>query len=214
MYFFTIFRKLKANHEIVHPLEGFFSIKGFSGCSFGGQDCFCSNSLQRSVFHEIYQGTVPWFRFISKSSWFIYHGHLSSEEHPWLAVRVSGMDICSFSLSCALSHISSTCVVIKFHTNLLLWCEISVRKLLLWDVKQLKWIAWYCVSWIVAGIIHEVTFRYVDHTGDVQTAAVLLAVGRCFVKEQCWPAVHSSEEIASTDFELMAVEDSESYIDL
>lgn len=51
-------------------------------------------------------------------------------------------------------------------------------------------------------------FRYVDYTGDIQTATILLVVGRCFVKEQSWPIAYSAEEIASSDFELLTIEDS------
>ncbi|OZC08413.1 hypothetical protein X798_04613 [Onchocerca flexuosa] len=55
---------------------------------------------------------------------------------------------------------------------------------------------------------HDLLSQYVDYTGDIQTATILLVVGRCFVKEQSWPIAYSAEEIASIDFELLAIEDS------
>ncbi|VDK70464.1 unnamed protein product [Onchocerca ochengi] len=55
---------------------------------------------------------------------------------------------------------------------------------------------------------HDLLSQYVDYTGDIQTATILLVVGRCFVKEQSWPIAYSAEEIASSDFELLTIEDS------
>ncbi|KAK6110047.1 hypothetical protein QQG55_38385 [Brugia pahangi] len=52
-------------------------------------------------------------------------------------------------------------------------------------------------------------FGYVDYTGDIQTATVLLVVGRCFMKDQSWPIIYSAEGVASSDFELLAIEDNE-----
>lgn len=49
-------------------------------------------------------------------------------------------------------------------------------------------------------------FRYVDYTGDIQTATILLVVGRCFMKEPSWPVAYSAEDVASIDFELQTVE--------
>lgn len=57
-------------------------------------------------------------------------------------------------------------------------------------------------------------FRYVDYTGDIQTATVLLVLGRCFAKERSWPIAYSAEEIARCDFELLAVEDNEACTEL
>lgn len=48
-----------------------------------------------------------------------------------------------------------------------------------------------------------------DYTGDIQTATVLLVVGRCFMKDQSWPITYSAEGVASSDFELLATEDNE-----
>ncbi|KAL3981821.1 hypothetical protein ACH3XW_44655 [Acanthocheilonema viteae] len=56
---------------------------------------------------------------------------------------------------------------------------------------------------------HDLLSQYVDHTGDIQTATILLIVGRCFMKKSSWSVAYSAEEIASTDFELKAVEDNE-----
>ncbi|EFO20673.2 hypothetical protein LOAG_07817 [Loa loa] len=61
---------------------------------------------------------------------------------------------------------------------------------------------------------HDLLSQYVDYTGDIQTATVLLVVGRCFVKEQSWPVAYSAEGIASSDFELLAVENNETFTEL
>uniref|UniRef100_A0A0R3S432 Zinc_ribbon_16 domain-containing protein n=1 Tax=Elaeophora elaphi TaxID=1147741 RepID=A0A0R3S432_9BILA len=59
---------------------------------------------------------------------------------------------------------------------------------------------------------HDLLSQYVDYTGDIQTATILLVVGRCFMQESSWPAAYTSEEVASTDFELLTVEDNEAEI--
>ncbi|CAG9537360.1 unnamed protein product [Cercopithifilaria johnstoni] len=56
---------------------------------------------------------------------------------------------------------------------------------------------------------HDLLSQYVDYTGDIQTATVLLVVGRCFMKEPSWPVAYSTEEVASIDFDLQTVEDNE-----
>lgn len=44
-----------------------------------------------------------------------------------------------------------------------------------------------------------------DYTGDVQTATVLMILGRCFVKEEAWPVAYSTEGVAGSDFELVNI---------
>uniref|UniRef100_A0A915PK25 GATOR complex protein MIO zinc-ribbon like domain-containing protein n=1 Tax=Setaria digitata TaxID=48799 RepID=A0A915PK25_9BILA len=61
---------------------------------------------------------------------------------------------------------------------------------------------------------HDLLSQYVDYTGDIQTATVLLVVGRCFTKEQSWPVTYSAEEVAGSDFELLVAEDNESCLEL
>ncbi|VDN07310.1 unnamed protein product [Thelazia callipaeda] len=60
---------------------------------------------------------------------------------------------------------------------------------------------------------HDLLSQYVDHTGDIQTAAVLLAIGQCFVKDYFWPSTYTTEEIASSDFQLFMVEEKETVIE-
>ncbi|EJW79233.1 hypothetical protein WUBG_09861 [Wuchereria bancrofti] len=61
---------------------------------------------------------------------------------------------------------------------------------------------------------HDLLSEYVDYTGDIQTATVLLVVGRCFMKDQSWPITYSAEGVAGSDFELLVIEDNEACIEL
>ncbi|VDK71922.1 unnamed protein product [Litomosoides sigmodontis] len=56
---------------------------------------------------------------------------------------------------------------------------------------------------------HDLLSQYVDYTGDIQTATVLLVIGCCFAKKPSWLVTYSAEEVASIDLELQAIEDNE-----